>query len=106
MNVRFLEVARRELPDVVLMDLVMPGMDGITATRQLKAQGLCARVIALTAHAMRADVERAHEAGFDGYITKPFMLPTLVQDIKECLERASRNGHGPQHNNPNATGEF
>lgn len=70
-------------PRLILMDLQMPGMDGLTATRKLKADPKTRRivVIALTAFAMSGDRERALEAGCEGYVTKPIdtrTLPALV----------------------------
>ena len=61
------------LPDLILMDIALPGMDGLTLTRQLKAdertRGI--RIVALTAFAMKGDEQKALDAGCDGYITKP-----------------------------------
>mgnify|MGYP001618177310 FL=1 len=68
-----LEVAEREQPDLILMDLQLPEMDGLEATRLLK-QGESTKhiiVVALTAHAMLGDEEKAREAGCSGYIPKP-----------------------------------
>src|SRR6185369_6895429 len=67
------EIARRERPDLILMDLAMPGMDGWEAARQLKADAETADIpiIALTAFAMRGDEERARQAGCDAYLSKP-----------------------------------
>jgi len=64
---------RRRLPDLILMDVALPGMDGLTLTRWLKAEGRYRQipVVALTASAMRGDEEKALAAGCAGYITKP-----------------------------------
>jgi CheY-like chemotaxis protein len=79
------EVARRERPDLVLMDISMPVMDGLAATRMLKADAELSSipVIALTAHAMASDEVMAREAGCDGYISKPVM----PKDVKKEVER-------------------
>ena len=68
-----LALARQERPDLIVMDLALPGMDGWEASRRLKADPGTADIpiIALTAHAMRGDEERAREAGCDGYLSKP-----------------------------------
>lgn len=72
-GVEALSRARTELPDLVLMDLALPNMDGWEATRQLKADPQTCRipVVALTAVAMRGDEERARAAGCDDYLSKP-----------------------------------
>jgi CheY-like chemotaxis protein len=79
------DVARRERPDIVLMDISMPVMDGLTATRVLKADEALRSipVIALTAHAMASDEAMAREAGCDGYISKPVM----PKDVRAEVER-------------------
>jgi two-component system, cell cycle response regulator DivK len=82
-------VARvRELkPDLVLMDLKMPGLDGWEATRRLKADPDTRHVpiFALTAHAMTGDCEQALAAGCDGYVTKPIDLSSFVALLRERL---------------------
>lgn len=67
-------LARRELPDLVLMDIELPGMDGLEATAILKADRATAHipVVALTAFAMKGDEARFRAAGCDGYVAKPF----------------------------------
>jgi CheY-like chemotaxis protein len=76
-----------ERPDVVLMDLSLPKMDGWTATRTIKADPDVAHipVIALTAHAMVGDRERALEAGCDDYLTKPLNLRELAQKLAQFI---------------------
>jgi NarL family two-component system response regulator LiaR len=76
------ELARREQPDVVLMDLVMPRMDGITATRQLKALGLRARIIALTSFTEDDKVFPAIQAGASSYLLKDVSPDELVAAIR------------------------
>ena len=82
-----IEVARREQPDLVLMDMSLPVVDGWEATRRMKAEeGLKhIPVIALTAHAMASDRDRALEAGCDDYDTKPIELPRLLAKMEALL---------------------
>lgn len=79
--------AKVDAPDVVLMDLSLPGIDGWEATRQLKAadETRTIPVLALTAHAMAGDRERALAAGCDDFDTKPVDLPRLVDKIEALL---------------------
>ena len=82
-----LALARAERPELILMDMGMPGTDGWSATRQLKAdpelRGI--PVIAVTAHAMQGDRQRALEAGCDDYETKPFDFHQLIEKIQALL---------------------
>lgn len=82
-----LEKARDMRPNLILMDLSMPQMDGWAFLAELRGEDDLARipVIALTAHAMDGDRERVIDAGFDGYISKPLQIATLVQDIERQL---------------------
>ena len=82
-----LALAAAELPHLILMDMGMPDIDGWTATRRLKADPrLChIPVIALTAHAMQGDREKAIAAGCDDYETKPFDFPRLFEKIESRL---------------------
>jgi CheY-like chemotaxis protein len=77
----------QRLPDLILMDIALPGMDGLTLTRLLKAESRFAQVpiVALTASAMRGDEEKALAAGCAGYITKPIDTRTLGQLILKFL---------------------
>ena len=84
-----IEKARDESPDLILMDLRLPEMDGWQATRIIKADEEMASipVIALTAHALSGEREKALEAGCDDYDTKPVDLPRLLGKIEAILNK-------------------
>ena len=83
-------MASSERPDVILMDLSLPVLDGWQATRAIKAAAATKHipVIALTANAMAGEREKALAAGCDDYDTKPVELPRLLGKIKQLVERA------------------
>ena len=85
-----LEVIKQRKPDLILMDINMPDMDGYTLTAKIKAMPSFERVpiLALTANVMRGDRERTLEAGCDGYIQKPLDIDQLIKEIERFLARS------------------
>ena len=85
-------MAKRDLPDLILMDVSIPGIDGLVATRLLKADGSTRRIplIILTAHALASDRIRAMDAGADGYIAKPADPKSVLAVVQQHLA-----GHPP-----------
>jgi CheY-like chemotaxis protein len=81
------DLAREHLPDLVLMDLAMPVMDGRTAMRQLRDDPRTARIpiIVLTAMALSVDRDRLVAEGFDELLTKPCMPPHLLQEVRRII---------------------
>ena len=86
------ETATRERPDLILMDLSLPVVDGWEATRRLKArpETEAIPVIALTAHAMQGDEDKARACGCDDYLTKPIDEDQLFQKLERFLGRGGR----------------
>lgn len=82
-------LAREHLPDLVLMDIQLPGMNGIEALGMLRADKTTADipVIAVTASVMQQDRKKITEAGFDGYIGKPINVKEFLVSVSEMLER-------------------
>ncbi|HUU74373.1 MAG TPA: response regulator [Burkholderiales bacterium] len=79
--------ASREKPDLILMDIQLPGLDGYEATRQIRANADLKKtpIIAVTSYALSGDDKKAFAAGCDGYVTKPFSPRQLLAKIREYL---------------------
>jgi len=77
----------QQAPDLILMDIHLPGMDGLSVVREMKSDSRTSRIpiLALTAHAMRGDKDRFLEAGCDGYISKPIDVKTFISSIEQYL---------------------
>ncbi|MHB9054201.1 MAG: response regulator [Thermoleophilia bacterium] len=83
-----IKAAGDDAPDVILMDIQLPGMDGLEATRRLREKEATAKIpiLAITAHAMRGDEERILAAGCEGYISKPINTRELAATVRSYLE--------------------
>ena len=86
-----LQVLENTKPDLILMDINMPDMDGYTLTAKIKAKPGFERVpiLALTANVMRGDKEKTLEAGCDGYIQKPLDIDQLIKEVERFLARSA-----------------
>ena len=82
------DMAANEAPALILMDMSLPVLDGWEATRRIRATGSKVPIIALTAHAMDGDEQKAREAGCDDYDTKPVELPRLLGKMEALLGSA------------------
>jgi two-component system, cell cycle response regulator DivK len=84
-----IELARSHTPQLILMDIQLPGMDGVAALGQLRADSTTAGipVVALTAFAMQDERQRFRSAGFDGYLAKPINIRELLEVVGEFCER-------------------
>ena len=89
-GIQGIEVARNQQPDLILMDLSLPEMDGWTATRILKSETSTRHIpiVALTAHAMETDREKALAAGCDAFDTKPVEIGRLIEIMNRLLTRS------------------
>jgi len=86
-------MAMAEVPDLILMDIQLPGIDGIEATKVLRKRPETSRIpiVAVTAGAMKADLERARQAGFHAYVTKPINIPEMLAVLRDAL--TPQDGH-------------
>ena len=96
------ELARSTNPDLVVLDLMLPGMDGYTILKRLRAEGKDVPVLILTARGEEADKVFGFRLGADDYVTKPFSLSELLARVQAILRRAKSREHG----NGDATEEF
>jgi two-component system cell cycle response regulator DivK len=82
---------RASRPDLILMDIQLPGMNGLSLTRQLKTDGHTRgiAIVAFTAYAMKGDEENMLAAGCDGYLSKPINVATFADQVRGCLMRAA-----------------
>ena len=89
-----LDMLREEIPTLLLVDIQMPGMTGYELLEQIRANAAWSDlpVVAVTAHAMRGDADRIMRAGFDGYISKPVDVASLIDDLNSILQTG--NSHG------------
>jgi len=85
-------LAMEEMPDLILMDIKLPGIHGVEATKRIRASvgGSKAVIIAITSYAMAGDRERFLSQGFDGYIEKPIDPYTIVKEIEEYARKTDR----------------
>jgi two-component system, cell cycle response regulator DivK len=98
------EIVEKEHPDLIVMDIQLPGMDGLEVTRKLKAQPATADipVIAVTSYAMKGDREKALAAGCVGYVTKPIDKNTFIQEV---AARLSDQSTASSFSSPPSSGE-
>jgi len=84
-------------PDLILMDIQMPGIDGVQLTRQLKADPRTQQIVivAFTAYAMKDDRAKLLATGFDDYLSKPIDVATFADQVRGCLSGAQRPGTHP-----------
>lgn len=82
-----IEIALKERPELILMDIQLPGMDGIAVTKTLRShqETKGAKIVALTAHAMKGDRELFISEGFDGYISKPIVVKDFLKEIERYV---------------------
>lgn len=83
------EIARKELPDLIIMDIQLPEVSGLDITRWLKDDAKVAHipVLAVTAFAMRADEQRVREAGCEGYLSKPIQIASFIRAVEALMPK-------------------
>jgi len=105
-GIEAVEKTQELLPDIVLMDLALPRMDGWEATRRLKTDARTRHIpiVALTGHALAGHADGAREAGCDAFVTKPCLPDALVAEIKRLLDAQGSNAeNGKDARNPKVT---
>ena len=104
-GVEAVEKATELLPDIVLMDLALPRMDGWEATRRLKGDPRTRHipVVALTGHALAGHADGAREAGCDSFVTKPCLPDALVAEIRRLLDQPRSNDDNDEDRQPRRT---
>ena len=105
-GIEAVEKTQELLPDIVLMDLALPRMDGWEATRRLKTDARTRHIpiVALTGHALAGHADGAREAGCDAFVTKPCLPDALVAEIKRLLDAQGSNAeNGKDTRNPKVT---
>jgi CheY-like chemotaxis protein len=81
--------AQRHLPDLIVIDLIMPEIDGLQAIERLRADSRCAHlpILAITARALADTARQAHEAGCDAFMSKPFLMVDLLDKVHRLIDR-------------------
>ena len=89
-----MDLARNEMPDLILMDIQLPEVSGLDITRQLKSEEDLKHipVIAVTAFAMKGDEDKIKECGCEGYVSKPISIVSFIETIKNQLEQSEQGG--------------
>jgi CheY-like chemotaxis protein len=92
-----LRLIEQTQPELMLLDIGMPGMDGFAVVRRIRENPRLAQlpVVAVTAYAMRGDQERILDSGFDGYLSKPINPSSLIQELDRLLKRGVQSANQP-----------
>ncbi len=96
-GVSALAAAQEYAPDLILLDLMLPGMDGLEVTRSLRFQGATVPILMLTARSETQDVVTGFDAGADDYLRKPFEIPELLSRVRALLKRSEHDRPSTQY---------